>query len=206
MSDFPVKTFDFAVDNPQIQQGLAFTGDTVNLRAIFSQSNADFRIPNGAIGYLAIETGAGTAPYRIDGSVNWNAIIVKLTPEYVRGSKMNCWFAWEVDGQRSIRYPLTLTVKQTPYDNEPTPDPLPPPEQRWVGVADQESGKVSPPVVEARLAATQAAAAQAIWLAGRVPVPMPNGETWYAKQTGVWVDGKLYLADLGAPEKLPENF
>ena len=192
MREFPTKSFTYAVDDPQRQQSNAFTGDTVYLRAVFMQKSTDYRLPDSAKGYLAIGTGGGNAPYIIQGEIHWNSISVKLDPQYVTGAVMDCWFYWEMpSGERSIRYPIKLSVRPTPFDSTPPPDPLPPPAQRWVGVADQGTGEVSPPVVENRIKAIEGALGKGMVYKGMFEFGFATQEDKDALTPVLMGDGRL---------------
>ena len=130
-------------------------GETIFLEAAFFERSFRFDLPtsesDGAAAWLAFEVKG--AVYEVAGTIKDNKIIVKLTPDYIQlGSVLDCWFVWKVGDKVSPRFPLKLRVVYSPFGFDPPPEIQPPPIERFVTVADQGTGKVSPPVVEGRIA------------------------------------------------------
>ena len=198
MSDRKVTAmyFDYNVTHRIVaEEAEVSLGETVYLEATFWERSHRFYLPtekeDGATALLAIEHQGKL--YEIKGEIRENKVTVTLTPNFIQlGSVLDCWFVWKVGDKVSPRFPLKLRVKYNPTGVEPPPEKPPAPVERFVTVADQETGKVSPPVIEARLEGIEKTAKGASGDAGNALEE--SGKAWALAETAAEAAGQAQTA------------
>lgn len=173
----PTINVTFDIEHVAPAQLKLFAGDTIKVKARIMQYGVQFVVPSTATVYCYVMAPQG-GYWRYDGEVSDDGCLVfTFEPVQIQDYSISvAWLSFTLDNEtQSIRYPMQLKIIPTPdVTAEPLTNPI---------------GPLSP--------------SQIAWLASRVPVIMPSGETWWVKQTATFVDGDVLIEQAGEPEECP---
>jgi len=173
----PIINLNFDIEHVAPAQVKLFAGDTVQVKARIMQYGVQYVVPEAATVHCYIIAPTG-GYWHYTGEVSDDGcLLFTFSPTQIQDSAISvAWLAFTLeDSSKSIRYPMQLKIIPTP---DVTVDPLPAP---------------TVPLTPDQIA----------WLASRVPIIMPSGETWWVKQTATYVDGEVLIEQAGEPEECP---
>jgi len=173
----PIINIAFDIEHIAPARLTLFAGDSVQVKARLMQYGEQYVVPEAATAFCYVVPADGVGYWKYDAEVSDDGCLVfTFTPSQIQDYGINlAWFAFEIDEGQSIRYPMQLKIIPTP---DLTVDPLPPP---TVALTPE----------------------QIAWLASRVPIVMPDGATWWVKQEATYVDGEVFIKQVGEPEECP---